>query len=66
MHVPASAAAANSTYLKVRDRASYEFAAASAAVGLELGPDGKMIRDIRVALGGVATRPWRAGAVERR
>ncbi|MCB8837221.1 xanthine dehydrogenase family protein subunit M [Aurantimonas sp. VKM B-3413] len=64
VHVPASAAAANSTYLKVRDRASYEFAAASAAVGLELEPDGKTIRDIRVALGGVATRPWRAEAVE--
>ncbi|MDX3924400.1 MAG: xanthine dehydrogenase family protein subunit M [Shinella sp.] len=62
--IPASAAARNSTYLKVRDRQSYEFAAASAAVGLELEADGKTIRDIRVALGGVATRPWRARAVE--
>lgn len=62
--IPASAAARNSTYIKVRDRQSYEFAAASAAVGLELEADGRTIRDIRVALGGVATKPWRARAVE--
>lgn len=62
--IPASAAAKNSTYLKVRDRQSYEFAAASAAVGIEFEADGKTVRDIRVALGGVATRPWRARAVE--
>lgn len=64
IRIPASAAARNSTYLKVRDRQSYEFAAASAAVGLELESDGRTIRDIRVALGGVATKPWRARAVE--
>jgi xanthine dehydrogenase YagS FAD-binding subunit len=62
--IPASAAARRSTYLKVRDRQSYEFAAASAAVGLELVPDGRTVRDVRVAVGGVATRPWRARAVE--
>ncbi|MDL2401760.1 FAD binding domain-containing protein [Rhizobium mayense] len=62
--IPASAAARRSTYLKVRDRQSYEFAAASATVGLELEADGRTIRDIRVALGGVATKPWRAHAVE--
>lgn len=62
--IPASAAARRSTYLKVRDRQSYEFAAASAAVGLELEADGRTIRDLRVALGGVATKPWRARAVE--
>jgi xanthine dehydrogenase YagS FAD-binding subunit len=62
--VKASPLAMNSTYLKVRDRQSYEFAAASAAVGLELEPDGVTIRDIRVALGGVATKPWRTTAVE--
>lgn len=62
--IPASAAAKNSTYLKVRDRQSYEFAAASAAVDLEFEPDGKTVKDIRVALGGVATKPWRARAVE--
>jgi xanthine dehydrogenase YagS FAD-binding subunit len=65
IHVPASPAARRSTYLKVRDRQSYEFAAASAAVGLELAPDGRTIVDIRVALGGVATKPWRAHGVER-
>ncbi|MBO9135228.1 xanthine dehydrogenase family protein subunit M [Rhizobium sp. B230/85] len=62
--IPASPAARNSTYLKVRDRQSYEFAAASAAVGIELEADGKTVRDIRIALGGVATRPWRARAIE--
>jgi xanthine dehydrogenase YagS FAD-binding subunit len=62
--IPASPVARRSTYLKIRDRQSYEFAAASAAVGLELEADGKTIRDLRVALGGVATKPWRARAVE--
>jgi len=62
--IPASPAARHSTYLKVRDRQSYEFAAASAAVGLDLEADGKTIRDIRVALGGVASKPWRAEGVE--
>lgn len=62
--IPASAAARRSTYLKVRDRQSYEFAAASAAVGVEFEADGRTIRDLRVALGGVATKPWRARAVE--
>ncbi|CAN7319852.1 xanthine dehydrogenase family protein subunit M [Phyllobacterium sp. LjRoot231] len=62
--IPASAAARCSTYLKVRDRQSYEFAAASAAVGIEFEPDGETIRDIRIGLGGVATKPWRARAVE--
>lgn len=64
MTIPASAAAENSTYLKIRDRQSYEFAAASAAVGLELEEDGRTIRDIRIALGGVASKPWRVRAVE--
>ena len=64
IHIPASPAARRSTYLKVRDRQSYEFAAASAAVGLELAPDGKTVADIRVALGGIATKPWRARGVE--
>jgi len=62
--IPASAAARRSTYLKVRDRQSYEFAAASAAVGLAFEPDGVTVLDIRIALGGVATKPWRARAVE--
>ncbi|PDQ21929.1 FAD-binding molybdopterin dehydrogenase [Mesorhizobium sanjuanii] len=62
--IPGSAAARRSTYLKVRDRQSYEFAAASAAVGIEFEADGRTIRDLRVALGGVATKPWRARGVE--
>ena len=62
VEVPASPAALRSHYLKVRDRESYEFAAASAAVGLDLA-DGT-IRAARVALGGVATKPWRETAVE--
>src|SRR5262245_9759671 len=51
-------AARRSHYLKVRDRASYEFALASAAVVLDL--DGGTIRAARLGLGGVATKPWRA------
>jgi len=54
--------ARRSHYLKVRDRASYEFALASAAVALDL--DGGTIRAARVALGGVATKPWRCPEAE--
>jgi xanthine dehydrogenase YagS FAD-binding subunit len=64
IEIPATAAVRRSHYLKVRDRESYEFAAASAAVGLELEANGRTIRDVRVALGGVATKPWRARNVE--
>ena len=53
----------SSTYLKVRDRAQYDFALASAAVALDLS--GKTIRQARVALGGVATIPWRSSEAER-
>jgi xanthine dehydrogenase YagS FAD-binding subunit len=56
--IPHMAAARRSHYLKVRDRASYEFALASAAVVLDL--DGNGIRAARLGLGGIATRPWRA------
>jgi xanthine dehydrogenase YagS FAD-binding subunit len=51
-----------SVYLKARDRQSYEFALASAAVALDV-QDG-LVRDARVALGGVATVPWRAREAE--
>ena len=49
-----------STYLKVRDRQSYAYAVVSAAVALEM--DGDTVRDARVSLGGVASKPWRADA----
>jgi xanthine dehydrogenase YagS FAD-binding subunit len=61
--VPAVPFASRSTYLKVRDRAQYEFALASAAVALDVA--GGMIRAARIALGGVATIPWRAREAER-
>jgi xanthine dehydrogenase YagS FAD-binding subunit len=60
--IPASAAAKRSHYLKVRDRASFEFALVSAAVALEL--DGGTVRSARVAAGGVGTKPWRLPEVE--
>ncbi len=60
--VPASAAARRSYYLKVRDRASFEFALVSAAVALDL--DGERIRAVRIAAGGVGTKPWRLPEVE--
>lgn len=47
-----------SMYLKIRDRQSYQFAVTSAAVAIDL--DGDTVKDARIALGGVAYRPWRA------
>ena len=52
-----------STYLKARDRQSYAYALASAAVALVM--DGEVVQEARVALGGVAAKPWRAFAAER-
>jgi len=52
-----------SCYVKVRDRASYEFALASAAAALNV-KDGVVV-DARLALGGIATKPWRAREAER-
>jgi xanthine dehydrogenase YagS FAD-binding subunit len=60
--VPALSFARRSLYLKIRDRQSYEFALASAAVALDL--DGGAVREARIALGGVATKPWRAREAE--
>ncbi len=54
--------ARRSSYRKVRDRASYAFALVSLAAGLEL--EGEIIRDVRLAIGGVAHKPWRAQAAE--
>jgi xanthine dehydrogenase YagS FAD-binding subunit len=60
--VPAGAWTRRSHYLKIRDRESYAFALASAAVALDL--DGERVRHARIALGGVATVPWRAREAE--
>jgi xanthine dehydrogenase YagS FAD-binding subunit len=60
--VPALPWARRSAYVKIRDRSSFEFALASAAVALELR-DGK-VHSARIAVGGVGTRPWRLPAVE--
>jgi xanthine dehydrogenase YagS FAD-binding subunit len=60
--IPASAAAQRSHYLKVRDRTSFEFALVSAAVAADL--DGRTIRSVRIAAGGVGTKPWRLPEVE--
>ncbi len=56
--VPKTEAGRRSTYLKVRDRESYAFALVSAAVALIM--EGDRVRQAHIALGGVATRPWRA------
>ncbi len=61
--IPKSVSGRRSTYHKIRDRESYAFAIASAAVALEM--DARKVRSARIALGGVATRPWRASAAER-
>jgi len=61
--LPALPFAKRSLYLKVRDRASFAFALASAAVALDVR--GGMIRAARVALGGVGTKPWRSAEAER-
>jgi xanthine dehydrogenase YagS FAD-binding subunit len=62
VEVPLLPQGARSGYLKVRDRASYQFALASAAVVL-ITEDG-VIREGRIGLGGVATIPWRARSAE--
>jgi xanthine dehydrogenase YagS FAD-binding subunit len=62
IQVPAGPHTRRSHYLKIRDRQSYAFALAAAAVALDL--DGTTVRDVRIALGGIATIPWRASAAE--
>jgi xanthine dehydrogenase YagS FAD-binding subunit len=62
VQLPASDLAAHSTYRKVRDRSSYAFALVSVAGALAL--DGDTVSDVRLALGGVAHRPWRAWQAE--
>jgi xanthine dehydrogenase YagS FAD-binding subunit len=62
--LPALPAAAHSHYLKVRDRASYAFALVSVAAVLEV--ENGAIKVARIALGGVAHKPWRAKEAEQR
>src|SRR5581483_8107372 len=62
VEIPALPFGMHSTYIKVRDRHSYEFALTSAAVALNVS--GHTIRDARVALGGVGTKPWRSPEAE--
>ncbi|MFD8089263.1 FAD binding domain-containing protein [Streptomyces malaysiensis] len=63
VEIPAHPRPLTSGYLKVRDRQSYEFALTSAAVALRIG--GGVIREAKVAVGGVGTVPWKLPAVER-
>ena len=60
--LPPLPSAARSRYRKVRDRASYAFALVSVAAALEVA--GGVVRDVRLALGGVAHKPWRAAVAE--
>ena len=62
VELPATPFAVNSTYRKVRDRASYAFALVSVAAALEL--EGGTVNDVRLAMGGVAHKPWRAFKAE--
>ena len=64
INVPASAVAVKSTYLKFKERDSLDFALASAAVALRVGPN-ETIRESRIVLGGVAPIPWRVPAAEK-
>ena len=62
IELPELPGAVRSTYRKVRDRASYAFALVSVAAVLEV--DGAAVKDVRIALGGVAHKPWRARKAE--
>jgi xanthine dehydrogenase YagS FAD-binding subunit len=62
IRVPTTPLGRASIYHKIRDRESYAFALASVAAALHM--DGDSVRDARIALGGLATRPWRARAAE--
>lgn len=62
IELPRTAAATRSAYIKLRGRASYEFATASVAAAVSL--DGSVVRSLAIALGGVATVPWRCREAE--
>jgi xanthine dehydrogenase YagS FAD-binding subunit len=63
IRIPVTSLGRASTYHKIRDRESYAFALASAAVALEM--EGDIVRDARIAIGGLATRPWRVREAEK-
>jgi xanthine dehydrogenase YagS FAD-binding subunit len=63
VELPPLSFATTSRYRKVRDRASYAFALVSVAAALDV--DDGVVRDVRIALGGVAPKPWRATTAER-
>lgn len=63
LFIPAGPHTARSTYVKVRDRQSYAFAVASAAIALDLASDGR-VRDARIGLGGIHYAPYRATSAE--
>ncbi len=63
IRVPATPWSWRSLYLKVRDRESYAFALASVAIAADIAPDGR-VRTARIAIGGLASRPWRARGAE--
>ncbi len=63
IRVPATHLGRGSTYHKIRDRESYAFALASAAVAIRM--EGDTVQDARIAIGGLATRPWRAREAEK-
>lgn len=63
IEIPKNNFAGKSYYLKVRDRASYAFALVSVAAALET--DGNKIKNVRIAMGGVAHKPWRAMEAEK-
>lgn len=62
VELPASELASRSRYRKVRDRASYAFALVSVAAAMQV--DDGTVTDVRIALGGVSTKPWRAHRAE--
>ena len=62
IEIPKNNFANNSYYLKVRDRSSYAFALVSVAAALEL--EGSTIKQVRIAMGGVSHKPWRAAEAE--
>jgi xanthine dehydrogenase YagS FAD-binding subunit len=62
IRVPVTPLGRASTYHKIRDRESFAFGLASAAAALQM--DGETVRDVRISMGGLATRPWRAREAE--